>query len=94
MRYLVCAALLASLGCDIDTRLIKLEEAKNRTDGADTTVVVVTRDGFLSDSVRGDWHRLVYARESDRTWRIRSVRRAFRCYRGSRVGSYSAELCR
>ena len=81
------------LGGDVDTRILRIEEAKSRTEGADTTAVVVIRDGFLDDSVRGDWHRIVFSRESDRTWRVHSARRAFRCYRGHHLESYSRQWC-
>jgi hypothetical protein len=87
------AATVRLLEGDSDTRILRLEESKNRTEGADTTVVVLTRDGFLDDSVRGDWHRIVYERQPDRTWRIDSVRRAFRCYRQHHHESYSREWC-
>lgn len=80
-------------GGDVDTRILSLEERKNRTEGADTTVVVLIRDGFLDDSVRGDWHRIVYARQEDWTWRVHSVRRAYRCYRRDHLESFSRDLC-
>jgi hypothetical protein len=51
------AATIELLGGDVDARILRIDESKNRTEGADTTVVVIIRDGFLDDSVRGDWHR-------------------------------------
>ena len=81
------------LGSDGDTRIVRLDESKNRTEGADSTVVVLIRDGFLDDSVRGDWHKIVYALQADRTWRIQSLQRAFRCYRGQNLESYSRVRC-
>jgi hypothetical protein len=87
------AATVQLLGGDVDTRVLRLEESKNRTEGADTTVVVLIRDGFLDDSVRGDWHRIVYWRQADWSWRIHSVRRAFRCYRGHHRESFSRNWC-
>jgi hypothetical protein len=87
------AATVELLGGDADTRILTLEELKNRTEGADTTVVVLIRDGFLDDSVRGDWHRIVFGLQPDRTWRIHSLRRAFRCYRGHHKESFSGDRC-
>lgn len=86
-------ATIELFGGDGDARILRIEEEKNRSEGADTTVVVLIRDGFLDDSVRGDWHRVVYRRESDRTWRVHSARRAFRCYRGHSLESFGREWC-
>jgi hypothetical protein len=46
------------LVADADTRSVWLAEQGNRGEVSDTTVVIVIRDGFLDDSVRGDWHRI------------------------------------
>ena len=81
------------LGGDADTRSLALSEVANRGEAPDTMVVVVARDGLLDDSVRGDWHRAVLHRMTDGTWRLHERRRAFRCYRGGLLDSYSAELC-
>lgn len=80
-------------GGDNDTRVLSLMEEKNRGEEADTTIVVLIRDGFLDDSVRGDWHRIVYERHVDRTWRVSEVRRAFRCWRGHHLDAFSSQLC-
>jgi hypothetical protein len=78
---------------DRDARVLRIDEEKNRAEGADTTVVVVIRDGLRDDSVRGDWHRVVYERVSDQKWRVHSARRAFRCHRGHHLESFSSERC-
>jgi len=81
------------VGGDADTRSLVLSEVANRGEAPDTMVVVVARDGFLDDSVRGDWHRAVLYRATDGTWRLHEMRRAFRCYRGGSLDRYSADLC-
>jgi hypothetical protein len=81
------------LGGDTDARLLLIDEQKNRTEGADTTVVIVVRDGFLDDSVRGEWNRIVLSRGPESAWRVHDARRAFRCYRGSDPEVYASELC-
>ena len=68
-------------------------ESRLATEGADSSVVVAVRDGFFGDSVRGDWHRIVYRRRADGSWRIESVQRAIRCYRGHHQESYSRSSC-
>ncbi|MFZ1948200.1 MAG: hypothetical protein WAW06_11690 [bacterium] len=80
-------------GADIDTRSVTLKEEKNRGEGADTTVVTMVRDGFLDDSVRGEWHQITYRRLPDRTWRIHEIRLAYRCWRGHHTETFSSSLC-
>ena len=80
-------------GGDVDTRSLALTEQLNRGEGADTTVVFMVRDGLLDDSVRGDWHRIVYRRLPDWTWRVHEVRRAFRCWRGHHLETFSSSWC-
>ena len=78
---------------DVDTRSVWLTEQGNRGEVSDTTVVIVVRDGFLDDSVRGDWHRIVYYRAGDGTWRVHEVQRAYRCWRGHHLTAFSSQLC-
>ncbi|MBM3319929.1 MAG: hypothetical protein FJY73_04560 [Candidatus Eisenbacteria bacterium] len=87
------SATVQLLGGDVDTRILSLFEEKNRGEGADTTVVVIVRDGFLDDSVRGDWHRIVYARGADGMWRVAKTSRAFRCWRGHHLETFSSQWC-
>ena len=86
-------ATLHLLGGDEETRVVTLEAEKNRGEDADSTTVVYVRDGFLDDSVRGDWYEILYLRQSDETWRVSEVRVAYRCWRGENTETYRAELC-
>jgi hypothetical protein len=61
---------LEMVGDDVDARLLFLEWRKNRTENADTAMVVVIRDGLLDDSVRGEWL-------ASSTWACRAGRGAF-----------------
>ena len=90
------SALLATLelfGEESDTRTLSLSMEGNRGEAPDTMIIIMTRDGFLDDSVRGDWHRAALHRQSDNTWRFHEIRRAFRCWRGGNVECYGAEWC-
>ncbi|HPF34885.1 MAG TPA: hypothetical protein P5571_06355 [Candidatus Krumholzibacteria bacterium] len=78
---------------DLDTRELMIHEVKNRTEGADETVIEAAADGYLDDSGRGAWHRMVLRRQADRTWRLASHEIAYRCWRGHHLDAYSAELC-
>jgi len=86
------SATVELLGGDAETRTVSLF-VEGAGEGADVTTVVIVRDGFFNDSVRGDWHRIVYRRGADGTWRVAEARRATRCWRGHHLESYSAQLC-
>ncbi len=81
------------LGGDLDTRSLVLREVKNRGEGADETKIVCIRDGFLDDSVRGDWHEFDLYRLSDGTWRVNSARFAIRCWRSENTDVFQAKPC-
>jgi len=54
--------------------------------------VIVVRDGFQDDSVRGDWHEFKLSRSADGDWTVDAARRAYRCWRGTFKG-YSSQIC-
>ena len=80
-------------GDDRDTRSATLKEVKNRGEGADATSIVYIRDGFLEDSVRGDWHQVELHRVPDGTWRVSKARVAYRCWRAEDTEVYRGQLC-
>jgi len=84
---------LAALDYGLDARYVEFYSEGNRGEVSDTVVVVLGRDGFNDDSVRGDWHRAVLYRIPDGTWRFHQADRAFRCYRVRSLESYSGDLC-
>jgi hypothetical protein len=45
------------------------------------TVTAIT-DGYLDDSMRGEWCRFTMDRGEDGTWRVTEFRHAWRCYKG------------
>ncbi len=47
-----------------------------------TAVVTVVTDGYLDDSMRGEWCRFAMAKEDDGSWRVTEFRHAWRCWRG------------
>lgn len=83
---------LEVLGGESEARSLSLTEEKVRAEAADTVIVVLARDGFLDDSVRGDWHRLVLYRSADGGWRVADARRALRCWRAD-ADHYRAGPC-
>ncbi len=55
--------------------------------------VTVLRDGLLDDSVRGERWDIVLDRTAEGVWRIREVKRAWRCRRGGQTNSFAATRC-
>jgi len=49
--------------------------------------VTVVTDGYLDDSMRGEWCRFAMERAEDGTWRVTEFRHAWRCYRGRVTGA-------
>ena len=84
---------LQLFGDDTDAQAVVIEEMKNRVEGADSVTVLMVRDGFLDDSVRGDWHEVVFGRQTDGTWRVVEARVAYRCRRGENTSVYQGDLC-
>lgn len=81
------------IGGDVDIRSLVIEEVKTQSDGADSTRIMCIRDGFLDDSVRGDWHEIDLRRLSDGTWRISALKVAIRCWRSENTDVYQKEPC-
>lgn len=84
---------LQLFGDDTGAQAVVIEEMKNRVEGADSATVVMIRDGFLDDSVRGNWHEVDFKRQPDGTWRVAEARVAYRCRRGENTSVYQGDLC-
>ena len=84
---------LQLFGDDSDVQSVVIEEMKNRVEGADSATVMMIRDGFLDDSVRGEWFEVVFERQTDGTWRVAEARVAYRCRRGENTSVYQGDLC-
>jgi len=56
------------------------------------STIIVVRDGFLDDSIRGDIHELV-VEKIEGQWEIKNAKRAFRCWRGPDSAPYSVDTC-
>jgi hypothetical protein len=80
-------------GDDADTRSIALTVQSERGEVPDSSSVLMVRDGFRDDSIRGDWSEITFRRMPDGTWRVRAVRRAYRCWRGHHKDTFSARPC-
>jgi hypothetical protein len=61
-------------------------------EGRPPTVVVLTADGLLDDSVRAQRYTLVFRRAGE-GWRLVSARRTQRCWPGRGHGAFSPRPC-
>ena len=55
--------------------------------------VTVVRDGFMDDSMRGERWDIALERTTASVWRIREVRRAWRCWRGEQLDRFATVSC-
>ena len=80
------------LGGDAETRSFHLSREADSAENPSRMTCVVIRDGFLDDSVRGDWHKIMLVREPDNTWRISEIQKAHSCWR-SDDDTYRSDPC-
>jgi hypothetical protein len=57
------------------------------------TRITVVRDGLMDDSVRGERWDITLERTTASLWRIREVRRAWRCWRGEQLDRFATVSC-
>ena len=57
------------------------------------TRITVVRDGLMDDSVRGERWDITLERTTASVWRIREVRRAWRCWRGEQLDRFATVSC-
>lgn len=75
------------------TKIINQVPEGEDAESPNTTVIVVVQDGFLDDSVRGQWDRLTLKKDQKERWMLQQAQRAFLCGRGSNTQAFQKELC-
>ena len=80
------------LGNDQEIQKLNLIQEANLVENPDLVTSVIIRDGFLDDSVRGDWHQITFSKEANGSWRIIEIQRAHRCWRED-SNIYRSDLC-
>ena len=83
----------ALFGDDDGVRELSLVEKKNTGEHPDQSTIIYKRDGFLDDSLRGDWHEKQFQRQANGSWRVSSAKVAYRCWRRDNVDAYQEALC-
>jgi hypothetical protein len=80
------------VGGDEETPKVAIEMTSDPKQDFQSARVTILRDGFLDDSVRGDWHRFAFARTADGALNIQRASVAWRCWRGA-TDAYQSNLC-
>lgn len=83
---------LELVGGTAETPRVSLETISSDAEDFNRVSVTITRDGFLDDSVRGDWHEFTLARDAAGAWTVVEGKMAVRCWRGG-VDVYADRLC-
>lgn len=86
-------ALEVTGGSPLSARTLDIHCEGNSGEAPDSAEVAIVGDGYADDSVRGSWSLLRLARQADASWRVLELRRAWRCWRGHHLASYSKQLC-
>ena len=55
--------------------------------------IAVLRDGLMDDSVRGVRWDIALEKTAENVWRIREVRRSWRCWHGEKTNMFASKLC-
>ena len=55
--------------------------------------IAVLRDGLMDDSVRGVRWDIALEKTAENVWRIKEVRRSWRCWRGEQTNMFASKLC-
>jgi hypothetical protein len=71
--------------------IVQVNEGSEAPSGSRITVV---RDGLLDDSVRGERWDIALERGTAGLWRIKEVKRAWRCRRGEPLDRFATVACR
>lgn len=74
------------------TRITSQVPAGEDPEEPSLVIITVVQDGFLDDSVRGEWNQLILKKDHKERWMLQSARKAFLCHRGS-TQAFQKELC-
>lgn len=70
-----------------------ISQVNEGSEAPSVTRITVVRDGLMDDSVRGERWDITLERTTASVWRIREVRRAWRCWRGEQLDRFATVSC-
>ncbi len=77
-----------------DTRFVSILLNNDSVENPLNSTITLVEEGYLDDSVRGQWFRFYLERESSESvWKIREVRQAYLCGRMASPKEFSKERC-
>jgi len=66
-----------------ERRWLNIEFEGDGSERPDSCTVTVITDGYLDDSMRGEWCRFTMVRDEYDMWKVAEFRHAWRCWRGT-----------
>ncbi len=77
-----------------DTRFTSIVMEHDRGEAPLNSRITVVEEGYLDDSVRGQWFKFYLERESpEAPWKVNEIRQAYLCGRMGSEEEFSKELC-
>jgi hypothetical protein len=70
-----------------------IEMVSPSAEDSDSLTVVVTDDGFLDDSIRGEKHKFELKMNAQGVWKVASAGKAWRCWENRGHQDYSTQPC-
>ena len=65
----------------------------DRSESPQASRITVLRDGLMDDAVRGERWDIALEKTAKNVWRIKEVRRSWRCWRGEQTNRFASKLC-
>jgi hypothetical protein len=78
---------------ELEGRMQEIVQVNQGAEAPSAARVTILRDGLLDDSVRGDRWEVDFERSQAGAWRIKSVKRAWRCRRGGELDRFGTAPC-
>ncbi|MBM9537530.1 hypothetical protein [Desulfobulbus alkaliphilus] len=77
-----------------DTRFVNIMMRHDRGENPLNSIITVIEEGYLDDSVRGQWFQFYLERKnSESSWKIKEIRQAYLCGRMNSPKEFSKEPC-
>jgi len=71
-----------------------ITRTNNNPEDPTKTEIIIIDDGYLGDSIRGAWYRLVLKVNAKRIWQLKSAEFSIRCWQKRGQQNFAKENCR